>query len=199
MLSNLKFRLSSELVSKLCLVQHVFRKNGLPNDVFWYMLEPLFKTDMKKDVCVWSDNGFVSMFEYGYNFDVVLKDEYDVFGDYFVKFIKNKMFLPDIYGKYNRSSICDTHKKIITLHTCNITHNKLPIHTLFSFSKYNVNGYICYVKTENETCNMNLKEICKILKIEANNIMRDYKNKYDCDHYDVNIIKNHLITLQTFV
>ena len=58
MLSNLKFRLSSELVSKLCLVQHVFRKNGLPDDVFWYMLEPLFKTDMKKDVCVWSDNDF---------------------------------------------------------------------------------------------------------------------------------------------
>jgi len=84
MLSNLKFRLSSELVSKLCLVQHVFRKNGLPDDVFWYMLEPLFKTN----VCVWSDNGLMSVFEYKENFDVGLKDEYMEYWGLFCKVCK---------------------------------------------------------------------------------------------------------------
>lgn len=197
----MKFQLSNTLIYKLCLIQHIFRKNGLPDDVFWHVINPLLKTDMN-DVCVWSDGNFTSMLEYGECFDVVLKNKFDVFGNNFIRFTKKRMFIKDAYKKFHMSSTYDDINKIMTCHTCTYKHNNLQLHTLFSFDENNVNAYLCYVKFDDEKCDIDFKGVLCILKNEALKIVDDFKNRFlhpvyeNC--YGVELIQKHFNTLKLF-
>lgn len=78
-MASFRFKLSGTLIEKLCMVQFTFRKNSIPDDVFWYMIKLSMKIDMH-DVCVYDDDNknFVSMFEYGPDLKIKVRDKWNM-------------------------------------------------------------------------------------------------------------------------
>lgn len=193
MLPNLKLKLSSELVSKLCLVQYIFRKNGIPDDVYSYIMKFLFDYDMN-DVCIWTNGKFESIIEYDYDFDMCLKKEWNVFGDNFIKFIKEYMVKKHIYLKYCRT-ITITDDRVI-FHIC----NEFLIHTLITITNYDVKAYLCHVDWNGKYDDIYIDEN-KIFKYEVNRILDSYGGHIYNHNFNVvsdGITKDHLKRLQQF-
>jgi hypothetical protein len=136
-----KFKLSNRLIEKFCLILHVFRENGVPGDVFWYMLKPLFKTNIY-NVYTWENDKFVSVFEYEYNFNVAIRNEYDMFNhtrmltyNYF-KLCKNDY---QSFYTYGNTAFLISRKVI----------DDIPLYTIFKFCERNINVYVCFNEIDN--------------------------------------------------
>jgi hypothetical protein len=151
MLPKLKFGLSETLIEKLCLILHIFRKNDVPDDVFYYIINPFFSKIDATNVYTWimEYKKFIGMMEYDYNFKIVLKDEWDhldlTIVKYMTKYTHNDFYEKGVFGFTIILNECDV------LHYVSYTkrNDNLPIYSLFQISNDDVNIYVCYTDFNN--------------------------------------------------
>ncbi len=155
-----KFGLTSLLIEKLCLVQYVFRKNGLPDDVFWYMLEPLFKTN-KNDVSTWYEDKFVSLYRYDYDFNIIIKH---VWADTTDKLINH-------LSTNNNSKIFDEYRNSDWLYL--IVYDYEPVYNVFHIRGDNICAHTFYNNYDND--NVDDYEINRIKTYNAHNAYLHYR------------------------
>lgn len=153
-----RFKLSDILIEKLCLVLHVFRENNVPDDVFWYMIKPYGKVE-KKDIFIYDndDKKFVSMFEYGHDLKIKVRDKWNMFE---IEFLKN--ICPSRKLWMFRDGIVKTNK----LGNQNvIIQNNADTYTLFSFSNNSFESYLCRIQLDdNFVLNVDNNCVNKIIR-----------------------------------
>lgn len=169
---HLKFRLSKDLIKKLCIVQLIFRKNGVPDDVFKYVITPLFPSNTIDDVFMFDETTkkFTSMFEYGYDFNVVLKNKWSKYGENDIGSYLSK-------NAHHNAQTAIIHNTKSILRMCGIDTNHYThmiyynseyskyLHTMFSFLHDNVECHTFYVKQISED-DMNVVD-----KVIENNLL----------------------------
>lgn len=189
----MKIQLSNALIHKLCLVQYIFRKNALPDDVFWYMIKPQLQTDIT-DVCVWYWGEFMSILEYGPNFNVTIKDDGYMFGQK----------LPYILGhykqdKFNTDKFKDIHKDdgIVYFISYDKHHTFPELYVVFKIENDVISPYICFNKYNDAHDDINDKVIEDLIKYNALNLHYEYfkystkkLRKIGIDWKHVNLLKN---------
>jgi hypothetical protein len=184
----MKFQLSSALIHKLCLVQYGFRKNGIPDDIFWYMINPLFKTDMN-DVCVWHWGEFMKILEYDYNFNITIKDDGYILGPtlpYTLACYKQ--------DKFNSSQFFVIHRdnKIIYfisyIKDCCIPY----LYVVFKIENNFITSSVCYNKYDTDYDDLNDSEIEEIIYDNEFGFYHHYSHNSDSQLRKLGIKREHL-------
>jgi hypothetical protein len=211
-LSNIKFTISKTLFEKICLIKCLFRKYNLPNEMYEHVMNPLFKSDLNT-VMIFSKNDkrFVSMFEYAYDFSVILSEKWatifnpklmgyisrDAFKTEFTKdeFIwtvtdenlKSKYMMLDIgFINYFDDFILISYEKRI---------KNIPIYTLFTFTNDDIYIHACYTKFWECCYDVNENDLAVIVD---NDIKRLYWGLLSSNFKGFNerITKKHIEQLQ---
>jgi len=194
---NLKFKLSLTLKEKLCLVLHVFRENNVPDDVFWYMVNPLFKTN-RNDVYVWRDNKFESIFVYEYNFNVVIKLDNYIFGDVLSNELSNEHF------KFGNSDYMNSYslENATILISRKIIDDTMPLYLMIIFCAGIINVYVCFSEIAKNEMIKDVDEtyITNIITDNVKYLYEGYRNNTSKGlKYKIGIDRNDLKKLKKFI
>jgi hypothetical protein len=168
---HLKFRLSKDLIKKLCIVQLIFRKNNVPDDVFCYMITPLFEKSNINDIYVWYGK-FMSVYEYDCDFKVNVRKGWGDFSDGIVntlqKFKQNTFLKGGFSGAYEQTNISHY---ISYTYTVDAPH----LYVLFRITNKSTKGFVCYTDFGNEPYkHVNDEYINSIIKRKASEIYNSY-------------------------
>jgi hypothetical protein len=169
----MKFELSQQLIKKLCMVNWVFIKNGVPDDVFKYVITPLFPSNTIDNVFIFdvTTKKFTSMFEYGYDFNVVLKNEWTKYGNNDIgrSLSNNAIYNLNFTNNHSGKSVLRMCGINNTHYTHMIYYNNeysKHLHTMFSFLHDNVECHTFYVKQISED------DINVVDKVIENNLLK---------------------------
>lgn len=184
---SLKFKLSPTLNENLCLVLHVFRENNVPDDVFWYMLRPIFKTN-QTDIYTLHNKKMISIFEYDYKFNVIANchcgyEQRRTVVDSMKNILKHttKFVSSDYnFGVLQLVSYCD---------------NEAQIYSLFRITNQHISPFIFCLKPKN----INYDAIDDIIKHDAIQLYNYYMSKTNKKLKRVGITKTHLKKLTNFM
>lgn len=144
-----KFGVTNRLIKKLCLIQYIFRKNNVPDDVFWYILKPLFKTN-KNNIYIWNGKKFESVFVYDYDFKIIARHIYSGTNDKLINTISeynNKNFdCQKFFDAYIISNV-------MYFMVYSGKHDNLVLYNVFRISGKNICAYTFYNKYDDTNIN----------------------------------------------
>ncbi len=186
-MQSLKFKLSPTLKENLCLVLHAFRENNVPDDVFWYMLKPLFKTNQVNAYKLLNKK-MVSIFEYDNKFNVIGNNHYGYEQRQLIKFAMRNIL------KSSRRFV-NSYYDLGVLQLLSYHDNNAQIFSIFRITNKHIIPYIFCLKPTN----FNYDDINDIIQYDATQLYNHYMAKTNKTLKMGGISKQHLKKLTNFM